>query len=159
MPIKRELSLALVGLAGGLLVGNFAAFNGFLALANSLGDQIVTWLLTGSTVLLTFSIILGGRGISLQDEKAQKKKFNSQAWAGLFALIAALAMPVSAMVLLEQPDEKQSSQISVLRQAQAGSEAERSALKAALDGANAELARISQAVDQLRSDFDALPAP
>lgn len=149
MAIKRELSLALVGLAGGLLVGNFAAFNGFLVLANAFGDQVVTWLLLGSTLLLTLSIIFGGWGISAEPSDDQSQRFDWQAKAGLAGLLAALAMPISSLWFLEPPNSTQADQILVLQQALASANAERIATAAQVANLSEEIQSLAVTLEQL----------
>lgn len=151
MAIERELSLALVGLAGGLLVGNFAAFNGFLAMANASGDTSVTWLLTASTVLLTLSIILGGNGISDTSSGDPGWWYNLQAVAGLLGLIAALSMPLLSLAYRDAPNSNQADQIAVLQQALATAGRERSQLldtnanlEKSLAATNATLAEVQK---------------
>ena len=155
----RELSISLIGLAGGLLVGNFAAFSGFLALADIQGDQYVTWLLAGGTALLTVSIIFGGWGIGTPEANDPGKWYNLQAVAGLVGLLAALAMPLTSLWYREPPNSTQAAEISVLRQALAGAEADRIALQNDLTATQTELSGVLQTVNQLRLDLDVLSNP
>ena len=155
----RELSLSLIGLSGGLLVGNFAAFNGFLALADLQGDLFVTWLLTGSTALLTISVIFGGWGIGTNADEDPGRWYNAQAVAGLLGLVAALAMPISSLWFREAIDADQEASISVLRQALAAAEADRETLQAELDAAQGGLQSLSQVVDGLQQQLDDLGNP
>lgn len=146
---SRELSLSLIGLAGGLLVGNFAAFNGFLALADTFGDQTVTVLLAVSTVLLTTSIVFGGWGIGTAIDKDPGRWYNWQAIAGLFGLLAALAMPLSSLWFREPPDADQANQIAVLQQALTTADQERDAIAER----NLQLSNALDALQELVTDL------
>lgn len=158
MAIQRELSLSLIGLAGGLLVGNFAAFNGFLSLADTIGDQVVTSLLTGSTLLLTISIIFGGKGISVPDGQDASGLFNLQAVVGLLGLLTALAMPVSSLGFKAPVNESLTNQVSVMQSAVAAANSERSAMKSTLDEAASERDELSKLVEQLQTQIERPPS-
>ena len=129
-PKDRDLSLTLIGLAASLLVGTFAAYNGYLAVADPEGDKWLTVLLVACTVILTLSIVFGGWGISLVHQAKAQAWYNAQAVVGLFGLVAVLLMPISTLTAL--PDSEDPS-LAVLEKAVAGLSAENAALRQDLE--------------------------
>jgi hypothetical protein len=98
---SHTLSLSLMGVAGSLLVGNFATFSTFLALTQA--DTGVILALIGSSALLLASIVAGGRQL-----------FDLQAKLGLAGVLVSLAPPVLAMTLRETVADTTSQRTEIL---------------------------------------------
>jgi hypothetical protein len=85
---RHTLSLALMGIAGSLLVGNFATFSTFVGLTTA--DRGVILALIGSSALLVASIVAGGR-----------RGYDLQAKLGVLGVLISLVPPALAMTLRE----------------------------------------------------------
>lgn len=154
LAMSRELSISLIGLAGGLLVGNFAAYNGFLTIADPDGDWWVTALLMVSTVLLTFSIIFGGWGIGTPLSEDPGRRYNVQAWLGLFALVAVLAIPLTSLWFREPPDQNMAAQIATIQDALTLASDERTALTEANAGLQSTMRSLQVRIEALEQQLE-----
>ncbi len=85
---KHDLSLALMAIAGSLLVGNFATFSTYISLTNDRGDNGVIIAVIASSVFLVLSIVNGGW-----------RRYNLQAWLGAGGVLVSLLPPVLAMTM------------------------------------------------------------
>ena len=136
-PKDRELSLTLIGLAASLLVGTFAAYNGYLGVADAEGDKVLTGLLVCCTAILTLSIACGGWGISRVEQGSAQGYYNAQAILGVIGLLFVLVMPVSVLGALPEDADVQSNV--VLEKAVAALAEENTRLRADLNALTVRL--------------------
>ncbi len=97
------LSVALMGIAGSLMIGNFAAFGTFVAMARAGGDRLIVLALIAATAALIASIVAGGW-----------RRYNGQAVLGALGVVLSLASPVVALVMPEPPARTDSARLEAL---------------------------------------------
>lgn len=147
-----ELSLALIGLAGGLLVGNFATFSAYIEIGSDRADGWIALALIVATSCLTISVIQGGW-----------RRYNRQAIYGLVGVIATLAAPVVAFSARERAQDATAQAISDLRAEVTAQAARIDALDTRVATLTAENARamalLTQVADTLASAAASRAAP
>lgn len=146
---RRDLSLSLIGLAGAILIGGFAALKSYLDLASPSGDELITVLLIASTICLTISIILGGRAIERGSGENARTFYNWQAIFGLLGLLAALAMPSTSLLYPEQANQNLTASLQASKSTLMQATAEWKELNANNELLLKEVDNLSQRVEQL----------
>lgn len=100
----KDLSIALIGFAGALIVGNFAIISAFLSLTSSTGDQVLLVAFIAATITLVTSVYFGGAGIAYgPGESGVTNRFNLQVVFGLMGLAATLTIVGGSWLFYEEP--------------------------------------------------------
>lgn len=90
---QKSVSAALLALAGALFGAVLGALPTIFSLADETGDRIGFWTCTIILLLLTSSMIFGGRGYAYGPNRTGfRNRFNLQATSGLIAILLTAAL-------------------------------------------------------------------